>query len=190
MTSRLFLIFLFLMFVGGSVALADIAQPNQPRHPRTPKPAQSDTVKFTIKSDESLTTPELRVPRSLAGNFDAAGLVVPGQSSAAAGPSATQTMVGGLFLSLAVMFGGLWLVRQRGLATSKPVSAALAVGALGFLTVGALANLAPYPRYLEAGTLPKAVRDGKALSGKAKIVIVEDGDGIVLVVPTKTASGE
>lgn len=195
------LLFLFSLFV--SVAVADIARPDGSKGRRTPKPPPSgELTPFKIIADEKLHTPELRVPRALAGSFPGAGVpATAGTISTGSGPSPIQLMVGGVLLSCAMVAGGLWLARNRGMLPAKAAPLALAVVLVGVAGSVAWANLAPYPLYFNAGTLPYAVRYTRTnslgekiayseLSGKVKIVIVDEGTDIVLAVPTKTSSGD
>ncbi len=195
------LLFLFSLFV--SVAVADIANPDGSRRGRTRKPAPSgELTSFRIISDENLMVPELRVPRKMAAAFQAEGEPVSaGTISGGGGPSPIQLMVGGVLLSCAMVAGGLWLARNRGMRPAKAMPVVLAVGLVGVAGSAALANLAPYPQYFDAGTLPYALRYSKTnsqgenisfkeLSGKVKVVVVNEGTEIVLVVPTKTSNGD
>lgn len=196
------LLFLFSLFV--SVAVADIARPDGSKGHRTPKPPSSsgELTQFKIMADEKLHVPELRVPRALAGSFQAEGVPASsGTISTGGGPSPIQLMVGGVLLSCAMVAGGLWLARNRGMRPAKAMPVVLAVGLVGVAGTAALANLAPYPLYYDAGTLPLALRNPKTngqgektnfteLAGKVKIVIVDEGSEILLVVPTRTSSGQ
>lgn len=193
------LLFLFSLFV--SVAVADIANPDGSRRGRTRKPS-AELTSFKIISDEKLYVPELRVPRKMAAAFQVEGEPVSaGTISTGGGPSPIQLMVGGVLLSCAMVAGGLWLARNRGMRPAKAMPVVLAVGLVGVAGSAALANLAPYPMYYDAGTLPYALRSPKTnpqgenapfkeLAGKVKVVVVNEGTEIVLVVPTKTSSGD
>lgn len=195
------LFFLFSLFV--SVAVADIARPDGSKGRRTPKPPPSgELTPFKIIADEKLNVPELRVPRALSASFQTEGVpATAGTVSTSGGPSPIQLMVGGALLSCAMVAGGLWLARNRGMRQAKAAPLVLAVGLVGVAGSVAWANLAPYPIYYNAGTLPYAMRYTRTnrqgekvafseLSGKVKIVIVDEGTDIVLVVPTRTSSGD
>jgi hypothetical protein len=196
------LLFLFSLFV--SVAVADIANPDGSRRGRTRKPSapSAELTPFRIISDENLSVPELRVPRKMAAAFQAEGEpLAAGTISTGGGPSPIQLMVGGVLLSCAMVAGGLWLARNRGMRPAKAMPAVLAVGLVGVAGSAVLANIAPFPKYYEAGTLPYALRPPKnnsqgenapfkELVGKVKVVVVNEGTEIVLVVPTKTANGD
>ncbi len=166
------------LFVSG--CLADVPPQNRKPPIRPPQPAEPVTVPFVIQTDETIRVPELRVPKNQAVSFQNLGLIENGSSS---GISATQTIVGGLFLSCAIIAGGLWLVRSR---MPKAVKAG---AALVFLIAGAgsavvFANKAAPSPYWRAGTLPRALQNDKELSGNVKIVLVDSKDDTIrLVLP-------
>lgn len=167
------------------IALADEAPQKKPPI-RPPMPAERETHGFVIQGDPNIRTPELRVPKKMAGSF--AGTMVNG-GEIASGPSRTQTIVGGAFLSLAVIAGGLWLVRSKMPRAVKLGSGAAMVAIFG-LTVATWANKAP-PWVREQGTLPRALVNETELYGRVRIVIVDnDEDTIRLIIPKSPAAKE
>jgi hypothetical protein len=181
MKSRFVLVSLILLSLFGSSGFADEAPPARKPPIRPPQPAELVTVPFVIQTDETIQVPELRVPKSQAGSFQSVGTTGTGSGS---GISSTQTIVGGLFLSCAIIAGGLWLVRSR---MPKAVKAG---AALAFLIAGTgsavavFANKAAPPPYWRAGTLPRALQNDKELSGNVKIVLVDSKDDTIrLVLP-------
>lgn len=162
---------------------ANEAPPTKKPPVRPPMPAERETIAFVIVGDPNIRTPELRVPKKMAGNF--AGTMVNG-GEIASGPSKTQTIVGGAFLSLAVIAGGLWLVRSKMPRAVKLGSGAAMVAIFG-LTVATWANKAP-PWVREQGSLPRALVNEAELHGRVRVVMVDsDDDTIRLVIPKSAA---
>ena len=101
----------------------------------------------------------------------------------------TQTIVSGLFLSLAFVFGGVWLARSRGGGSGTKANKTLVVGAGLFLT-GALATIAianvgppPEARSITGKIFSNAVHTYKQASGRIKLETSDADRGIELIVP-------
>ncbi len=164
---------------------ADEAPPRKKPPARPPMPAERETTAFVIVGDPNIRTPELRVPKKMAGKF--AGTLTGGGGEIASGPSRTQTIVGGAFLSLAIIAGGLWLVRTR-LPRAVKLGAGTAMVAVFGLTVATWANKAP-PWYRDQGTLPRALLNEAELHGRVVVVMVDsDDETIRLVIPKSPAA--
>jgi hypothetical protein len=120
------------MLLGAAVAVrADIPPPPKDR----PIKGNDKTVQLEVTPTRGNQEPTLELPRNLGGTKKAEN---------EDGPSAFQTAMGGLFLSLGLMCGGFWLVRRRGLSTATAavvVAGALTLGATGV----AWGNMAPIP---------------------------------------------
>ena len=169
-------------------ASADIPNPN--RNSSQPQPPRSDAPRMRIETDGSATEAKLIIPRSVLrdSRMEAGGGTTGSTSTGLLGGGSvgTQTIVAGIFLSLAFALGGVWLVRARK-GTGKVPRAALGAVALMFLSAAggiAYANIAPprMSRPLNADALiQEAKRDGVA--GKVRIEIVEEGEQIFLVLP-------
>lgn len=165
---------------------ADEAPPRKKPPVRPPMPAERETIAFIIVGDPNIRTPELRVPKKMSRNF--AGTMV-GGGEVASGPSRTQTIFGGAFLSLAVIAGGLWLVRSKMPRPLKAGVGAVMVTVFG-LTAATWANKAP-PWYRDQGTLPRALLNEVELHGRVAVVMVDsDDDTIRLVIPKTPAAKE
>lgn len=181
-----------LLMLAASAAFADIARPDRPPS-RTPKPARQIDASMSIRLDRDAKEARLIIPRSQLkqlraeleslddGRDDTAALTSPGSFSR------TQTIVSGMFLSLAVVFGGMWFVRSGKSATKTgKIMMALAV------TLG-IASAATFV-YANAGP-PMEARSitGKMFSqamhiygfgwGRVKLEMSADGDQIELIVP-------
>jgi hypothetical protein len=120
---RLILIIAFAAIAAGS-ALADIARPDPAKTPKT-KPSTSIATAMDIRLDPDAKEARLIIPKSqlkqLRAQLD--GLDDADDNTAAVTTpsfSRTQTIMSGAFLSLAIVFGGMWFARS-GKAASKTV---------------------------------------------------------------------
>ena len=178
-----------------AVAFADLRVPGQNnQRTRRPDPEKREmTIRpaysMSIEASEEQQEAQLLIPasalRQLRAELEdekpsfAASLGVGGLPPA-------HTAAAGVLLSLGLVFGGLWFARSGRSARARRTAVVVAVCALcaGAATTLTLANLAPPPRALDAGTLPAAV-DGEALAGRVRVSVVKDGAGseIKLIVP-------
>ena len=182
---------LALLLAVASPVFADIALPKKPAD--NPNEIRRDlpTARMTIERVEGLREARLQIPGSrlqelrLTAGLDAGG----GQSASL---KSAGTIVGGIFISLAVVLTGLLLVRsRRGLRVGRAAAAvALCVCAAGAAAVAAYANIAPPPglRPQDPGTLVKAVT-GVPLAGSIRVEVVDGGYEIKLLVPAKARAG-
>ena len=179
---------LAVLLLASSPALADIALPDRPKPPRNSEIRRDlPHSRLTIERVEGLREARLQIPRSrlqemgLAAGVDAGGAQTASLKSAGA-------VVGGLFISLAVVLTGLLLVRsRRGMRVGRAAAAvALCACAAGAAAVAAYANVAPPPglRPQDPGTLVKAV-SGAPLSGAIRVEVVDEGYEIKLLIPAK-----
>lgn len=125
-----------LILAGMLLGFATAAGADIPPPPRD-KPVKNNdkTVQLEITPTRGNQEPTLELPRNLGGSK---------RADAGDGPTALQTAMGGLFLSLGLMCGGFWLVRRRGLSPATAavvVAGALSLGATGV----AWGNMAPIP---------------------------------------------
>jgi hypothetical protein len=170
-------------------AFADIARPD------TDKPqTQSSKVKtpMNIRPDNQEKEAKLLISRDVLRELSAGLEGSDSQNAARLGrfnnPSGTQTLMAGIFLSMAFAFGGVWFVHSRK-QTNKLTRAALGVMILALCGAGTslvYANAGPPPvaRSLTSKILiPEATSYG--VWGEVKIEIVETGSGITLVLPKK-----
>jgi hypothetical protein len=180
---------LALLLAAASPAFADIALPKKPAADPNEVRRDLPTARMTIERVEGLREARLQIPGSrlqelrLAAGIDAGG----GQSASL---KSAGTIVGGVFISLAVVLTGLLLVRSRrglrvGRASAVLVLCACAAGAAA---VAAYANVAPPPglRPQDPGTLVRAVT-GAPLSGAIRVEVVDEGYEIKLLVPAVKA---
>ena len=179
---------LALLLAAAAPAFADIALPKRPGADNNEIRRDLPTARMTIERVEGLREARLQIPRSrlqemgLAAGIDAGG-------SQSAGFKSAGTIVGGVFISLAVVLTGLLLARsRRGLRVGRAAAAlALCACAAGAAAVAAYANGAPPPpglRPQDPGTLVRAVT-GAPLAGSIRVEVVDEGYEIKLLIPAK-----
>ena len=133
MKKALFLFALTVIF--SSFALADIRLPDTP----TPKPPKSIDSTMTIRFDKKAKDATLVIPKAQLKQLRAELEQLDNETNTAsnAGFTRTQTIVSGLFMSLAMVFGGVWLTRSRKINTK--VGKTLIAGTVLFCVLRALA---------------------------------------------------
>lgn len=197
--SRLIALVALALFAAAAPASANIAPPNMPTRP--PRQTTGAPVRMQLRPDAEAKEAKLIIPRQvfkqlkaeLDGGEDsqtAAAAVASGGSNL----SSTQTAVAGVFLSLSLVLGGVWLAGSRapGRRVSRVVSA-LALVALGGAAasgVAVYANAGPPPaaRSLTSKILSPNLSYWGA-SGVVKVEIADDESLIMLVLPkTKDAA--
>lgn len=180
----------FAMLLCTMLTPANIARPEPIKTPK-PKPSKSVVTAMDIRLDRDATEARLIVPRSqlkqLRAELD--GLDDADDATAAVsspGISRTQTMMSGAFLSLALVFGGMWFIRS-GKAANKNVKM-LVIG----VTAATLGSAATFV-YANAGPPSEARKiTGKMFSPAVHIygfgwgevrVETSNQDRIQLIVP-------
>lgn len=192
------IICLFILLLVGTVALfADIARPG-----RTPKPVlkvySNTSAGMTVRLDSNIEKPTLRIPRSTLNYLRAqneSGENDQDNSAAVAAPggfSRLQTMVSGMFLSLALVFGGMWFVRSGKAATKegKAVVILAVLAGIGSATTFVYADIAR-PQFAEDITSrifnKNAMRRGEVSSWDIRVEST-NGENIELYVPDPPTS--
>ena len=183
-----------LLLAAASPAFADIALPKKPSANNNEIRRDLPSARMTIERVEGLREARLQIPRAKLQELGlAAGTDGGGQAASfkSAGP-----IVGGVFISFAVVLTGLLLVRsRRGLRVGRAAAAVVLCACVaGAAAVVAYANVAPPPnlRPQDPGTLVKAVT-GVSLAGSIRVELVDDGADIKLLVPavkTRNSRGE
>lgn len=103
--------------------------------------------------------------------------------------SSTRTMMAGLFMFLAVSFGGVWLARSGQRRNHKAIAAVLLFAfALGVGTVIVRANAGP-PGYIRWQNLPQSLKDGKETSGGVEVEVVPGDENMKLIIPLRQKRG-
>lgn len=187
------------MMLCSIIAFSDIARPGQTPN-RTPKVLYNATADMSIRLDRNASQPVLRIPKTtlkyLRAELDAAD---DGSDDTAAVTrengnafTKTQTIVSGAFLSLALVFGGFWLIRS-GKASTKGVRNLVVLTVISGIALTATivyANVAPP---LLSGITSKLFNRSAMLGGTyahERNIRVEktDGDEIELIVPDSQSS--
>jgi hypothetical protein len=165
-------------------AFGDIARPK-------PTPAQGKTVLYTgltIVPDPKATEARLQISQDTLKSIQEAMANRGGTESMTQSimQSSTRTIMAGLFMFLAVSFGGVWLARSGQRRNHKTIAAVLLIAfVFGAATVIVRANAGP-PGYVRWANLPQALKDGKATNGGLDIEIVPGDDYMKLIIPLRT----
>ena len=190
---RLILLSIVLVF-GSLAAFADIARPEPSK---APKLAKAVNTTMMIRLQRDATEAKLIIPKSQIKQLRAEleQLDDDSDNTAAAttssGFSRTQTIVSGMFLSLAIVFGGMWFVRSGKVATKsgKTMVILAVLACIGSAATLVYANAGPPPeaRSITGKMFSQAVHYYKFGSGKIR---VETGNGnqVELIVPDPQAS--
>jgi hypothetical protein len=189
-------------------ALADIPSPN-----KKPRPTPQSTVSTSkteptpvagptgtiVNPDEATMTisvsrwdneATLVITKPMIEKINAAAKAQRGETGAIGNSISTQTLVGGIFLSLAFVFGGVWLARSKG-QISKPAIGILLLSVVGVGTTLVIGNVPPPKRVPLASAVDGDKLGNFIAAGKVKIKIVdwETRDDISLVLPKKQEGG-
>lgn len=178
MRKTLFTVTIIFLLTGPG--FADIARPEKP----VKKTAAVDTY-LSIKLDRDAKEARLIVPRSQLKALRAELESIDGDSvTASASISRTQTIVSGLFISLAIVFGGIWFARSGKLSTKTAaiMAVAFAGGALATIVYG---NAGPpsEARSVTGKMFAPAMHIYKFGGGKIKLEISDTEDQVQLIVP-------
>jgi hypothetical protein len=199
---RIFSLFALLVVFSAfsAAALADVRwESPMPKPTATPKPTEapketSKTGGMIIMMTDRVDEPVLVIKKEMLEKLRAA---VDGTTSSAVVENSdfnrTQTIVSGLFLSLAFVFGGVWLARNRG-KVSKSAAAVVVFAILGMTTTFVIGNIrAPRNVGFSRAVLSNELNVDKAYAeGKIKIVVGEgiSGNDLELLFPKKDGRNE
>lgn len=188
---------LMLVSLFSVAAFADIRLPDEAKPTPKSKPTKSYDSKMTIRLDQNATEATLVIPKSRIKQLRAELELLDDESDTVAvlsdsngGVSRTQTIVGGMFLSLAFVFGGVWFTRSRksGGKINKTIAAGMFVFLVGSAATIAFANIGP-PMMLR--TISSKLFDKKVFGrwkradGNIKIQVSAENDGVELIIPDK-----
>lgn len=179
-------------FLFSSATFANIAKPNDPSDAGKKKSVET-TMMIHLREDAKeakLVIPknQLRQLRAQLDDLDN------DQDTAAvtAGITKTQTIVSGVFLSLALVFGGMWFMRSGKNATNSARTLAVItiLACLGSAATFIFANAGPPPeaRSITGKMFSQAVHIYGFGSGKIKLETSNDGNYIDLIVPDPKSS--
>jgi len=166
-------------------AFADVRVPDRDKN-KSPK-VQPFSAQMMIDPNTKSSEARLLIPREVLQQMRAGldGEDARGSALAFFNTGGAQTVVAGLFLSLALAFGGLWLVRSRGQRRLGPAALCLAALALcGVAATAAYANAGP-PPVARSLTSKILIQDAKwyGVYGQVKVEVVDDNNQITLVLP-------
>jgi len=165
---------------------ADVPRPEPPKT----KTSKAIDSRMTIRIDQNAKEAKLIIPKNQLKQLRAELEQLDDESHTAAASlnfTRTQTIVSGLFLSLAFVFGGFWFTRNKKpeLKANKP----LAIGTILFLsgTVATIvyANAGPPPdaRTISGKMFTPSVHIYKYATGKIKVETSDTTNNIELIVP-------
>ena len=170
---------LALIAIFSVAALADITPPNAPKP--TPKGKQ---VEMVVDVTDEVTEPTLVIKKSAskllrAALDEAEALENNTAQSESAKPNFTasaQTVIGGMFLTFAFVFGGVWLVRSK--KPSKTVVGLFLVGTFAAGTVLVVANIAPPRRFeIDKNIFSDSLKNDRRATARGKVrVKIVDGN--------------
>lgn len=179
-----------LVLVATLAAFADIARPDPTK---TPKPAKGVSTTMRINLDRDATEAKLIIPKSQIKYLRAELEQLDDEAdntAAVTKPSAfsrTQTIVSGAFLSLALVFGGMWFVRSGKASTKSGKTLVILAVLAGTGATASLmyANIGPPPevRNISGKLFSNSVHRYKSASGQVKVELSATADQIVFVVP-------
>ena len=175
-----------LLALFAAAAFADIAKPN-----KSPKTKASIDTMLRINLKEDAKEARLIIPKSKLAQLRAAldQMDDPGDSTAAItsdGIARTQTIVSGLFLSLAIVFGGIWFARAGKISTKAGTALMLVAVIAGAAATFVYGNAGPPPeaRSITGKMFSQGVHWYNFGSGKIKLETSDsDRDEIELIVP-------
>lgn len=181
---------ILLIAVFALVAFADVRMPDNTPTPTKQRQAKAINTELHISIDRNAKEARLRIPKSQVKQLRAELDQMEDSDATAASVSfsKTQTVVSGLFLSLAFVFGGVWFVRSRNKGETK-ANKTLVAGAGLFLTGAmatiAFANIGPPPevRSITGKIFTESVHRYKQASGRINLEISDEIDEIELIVP-------
>lgn len=142
-----------LIMLASVAAFSDIARPEKtPKAKPTPKFRMTNTsMRMEISMQGNIAQTTLRIPKAqlkyLAG-LDENNDDTDNAAAVTGGYSRTQTIVSGAFLSLALVFGGMWFVRSGKSATKTGKSLVIlaVITAVGSAATLVYANVGPPPQ--------------------------------------------
>jgi hypothetical protein len=176
-----------LLAIFSIAAFADVRLPDTPK-PTPPKEKKAIETHFRISIQKDAKEARLLIPKDRIKELRAQLDELDGGTNTAAflNFSRGQTIIGGLFLSLAMVFGGVWFsrARQTGYKPHKAVVAGAVLFFGGAFAVMTFANVGPpmEARSLTGKIFTPAVHMYKQAWGEIKLETTDD-DEILLIVP-------
>lgn len=153
------------------------------------KTKKSIDANLTIRLEKDAKQARLVIPRSAIRDLRAQleEIDQDGDATAVAsvtGVSRIQTIVAGAFLSLAIVFGGVWFTRSKKIGTKTAAVIALAILSGAVVTL-VYANAGPPPeaRSITGKLFAPSVHIYNFASGPIKIETTDEQHGVELIVP-------
>jgi hypothetical protein len=171
------------LLASGIYAFGDIARPK-------PSPAQGKVIFYsglTVTSDPKAYEARLQISQDTLKRLTEAANREGGSSSLTQNimHSSTRTMMAGVFMFLAISFGGVWLARSNQKRNTKAIAAVLAIAFMfGLATVIVRANAGP-PGYIRWQNLPTSLQNGKETAGGVEVELVPGDDSMKLIIPLR-----
>jgi hypothetical protein len=169
-----------------ALAFADIRRPDDSKS----KPSKAIDATLSISIDGTATEARLIIPRSQLRQLRAELDQLDGADDTAASAgnfTRTQTIVSGLFLSLAFVFGGVWFARSGKLASPQAKAMVIAVGlfASGAFATFVYANAGPPTdaRSITGKIFTPSVHMYKQAWGNIKLEVSDESRSVRLIVP-------
>ncbi|HEY8560293.1 MAG TPA: hypothetical protein VIL74_07940 [Pyrinomonadaceae bacterium] len=172
-----------------AAAFADIRLPDAPTPTPAPTPETSFETRIYITIDKDAKDARLLIPKNQLKELRAQLDALDGGANAAplTGFARAQTIVGGLFLSLAFIGGGIWLTRagRKSFGPNKVAAAAAVLFFTGAIAVVSYANIGPPldARRITGKIFSDAVHRYKRASGEIRVELTDADGGIRLIVP-------
>lgn len=193
---KLTLLFIFVMLLT-TAAVADIRLPDTPKPTPSPKTdAKAMQRDLTIRLSPNVEETTLEIPKDAIKGLRAALENIDDSDGAIAGTSGrfnvtpTQTLMSGLFLSMALTVSGVWFFKSKLPGNAPKIAAGLIVAAIfgGGCAALIFANAAPPPIKGITSNLfsDELHRNWRGANGAVKVVVVESsykGAPIVLTIP-------
>ncbi len=173
-----------LLLACAALTFGDIARPKASPAPVVPGKVVFHTS-MAIVPDGNASQARLQISRDSLGYLRAALDRIPADDSVGQSitRNSTRTIMAGLFMFLAVSFGGVWLARSGHSRKQKAVGAVvIAVALMGATAMVTRGNAGPPPSW-KWRDLSKNLNGGRETKGDVLIEIVPEGNGIKLIVP-------
>lgn len=186
---KLFRLLLF-VFAFANISFADEAPPPK-KTPKLKTVQSAMVIKLDKKADEAVLRLSKKQLKELRASIDEADDTDSNFASTDSGNSLRmQTIVGGLFLSLAMVFGGIVLFRSGKISekASKTIVSGALIFAFAVAATFVLGNAGPPPeiRSISSKLFDKKVFGGWGEAhGAVKVEIVDSAKSIELIVPDK-----
>lgn len=175
-----------LLLLGAAIyAFGDIARPQN-----SPAPKAGKAVLYTglsVQPDTKAYEARLQISQSTLKDIIHAAGTSSGEQSMTQQlmHSSPRTIIAGVFMFLAVSFGGVWIARFGQRRNHKVAAAILIGGLFGFATMIVRGNAGP-PGYVYWQNLPANLTKGQATQAGVNIEIVPGDDSTIkLIIPMR-----